>query len=217
MPSSLIVVALVMAWLVVLVPMVVRKRQEIAKTADSTLAARVVRSGSGTDLDHDEAAQLHPDDDAQEDFTMRDTDVDADMDDDLDDLHEPGDDETDGEPRRYRPGRGGYDPEAAARAARAKYAFRQRVVVLMIIAAVVTAIVGAVAMSALWWAHAAIDVGLVGYLSYLRRQVRIEEEIRQRRLARMATPTRRASHARPAEDDYEDDDYQDETPVFVVP
>ena len=32
MPSSLVVVALVLAWLVVLVPMIVRKRQEVAKT-----------------------------------------------------------------------------------------------------------------------------------------------------------------------------------------
>ena len=45
MPSSLIIVALVVAWLLVLVPIVARRRQEVARTADSTLAARVVRSG----------------------------------------------------------------------------------------------------------------------------------------------------------------------------
>src|SRR5439155_22490949 len=49
MPSSLIIVGLVLAWLVVLVPMIVRKRQEVARTADSALAARVVRSGDGVD------------------------------------------------------------------------------------------------------------------------------------------------------------------------
>ena len=47
MPSSLVVVALVVAWLVVLVPMIVRKRQEVAKTGDSELGARVLRSGNG--------------------------------------------------------------------------------------------------------------------------------------------------------------------------
>ena len=45
MPSSLIIVALVVAWLLVLVPIVARRRQEVVRTADSTLAARVVRSG----------------------------------------------------------------------------------------------------------------------------------------------------------------------------
>jgi hypothetical protein len=35
-----------------------------------------------------------------------------------------------------------------------------------------------------WTANGLADVGLIGYLIYLRRQVRIEEEIRQRRLAR---------------------------------
>ena len=51
----------------------------------------------------------------------------------------------DGYARRYRPGRGGFDPEAAAVIARAKYAFRQRVVLAMIIGAIVTAVVAAVA------------------------------------------------------------------------
>ncbi|GGS14857.1 MULTISPECIES: divisome protein SepX/GlpR [Actinokineospora] len=174
MPSSLIVVALVVAWLVVLVPMVVRKRQEIARTTESTLAGRVVRA----------ADEPSDDDDAhvREEFPMDDEQL---ADDDI-------------EPRRYRPGRGGFDPDAAARAARAKYRFRQRVVVLMLLAAVATAVVAGVATPWLWWAHGGIDVLLVGYLTYLRRQVRIEDEIRRRRLARMQAARRH--HARPVED-----------------
>jgi hypothetical protein len=89
-------------------------------------------------------------------------------------------------PPRYRPGRGGFDPEAAALAARARYAFRQRVVLGMLVTAVVTAVVAAVAVPVVWWAHAAVDLALVGYLGYLRRQVRMEEAIRARRAARMA-------------------------------
>ncbi|MGQ0840717.1 divisome protein SepX/GlpR [Actinokineospora sp.] len=200
MPSSLIVVALVVAWLVVLVPMVVRRRQEIARTADSTLAARVVRSGDSHD--HEDTDLHHEADDAREDFAMRDADGVADE---LEDDHQLADD-TD-EPlveRRYRPGRGGFDPDAAARAARAKYTFRQRVVLLMILAAVATAVTAAIAVPAVWWAHGAIDIGLVGYLTYLRRQVRIEEEIRQRRLARMSTARR--SHARPVEHPYAEEE-----------
>lgn len=188
MPSSLVVVALVVAWLVVLVPMIVRKRQEVAKTGDSELAARVVRSGNGeAELDTEEAA-VHEDaeirDDFEEELVAEVTDTSEDV---------PGDDAgqddmsyyDDGYPRRYRPGRGGYDPEAAAVIARAKYAFRQRVVLAMIIGAIATAVLAGVWFVQLWWAHGAIDVVLVSYLVYLRRQVRIEDEIRERRLARM--------------------------------
>ena len=88
--------------------------------------------------------------------------------------------------RRYRPGRGGYDPEVAAQVARAKYVFRQRVVVGLVVAAIVTVVLALTVSSLLWWAHGALDVTVIGYLGYLRRQVQIEEEVRQRRAARLA-------------------------------
>ncbi|MGD9529542.1 MAG: hypothetical protein AB7V44_22490, partial [Pseudonocardia sp.] len=87
---------------------------------------------------------------------------------------------------RYRPGRGGFDPAAAARAARAKYAFRQRMVLTLLVAAVVTAVAAGFLGTPMWWAHAAVDLVLVGYLVHLRRLVRMEEAIRARRAARMA-------------------------------
>ena len=98
--------------------------------------------------------------------------------------------------RTYRPGRGGFDAEAAALTARAKYAARQRVVVLMLVLAVLSALVAVFLMPLVWWVHAAVDLFLVGYLTYLRRQVRIEQEIRERRTARLGT-TRRV-HLQPA-------------------
>jgi hypothetical protein len=217
MPSSLVVVALVLAWLVVLVPMIVRKRQEVAKTGDSELAARVVRSGSGeAEEDTRDEAEY-----SMEEGPMRDTDV---IDEDFGgELADPADaaDESSEEAahdadrdardemsagyydeaelhyaRRYRPGRGGFDPEAAAIIAKAKYAFRQRVVLLMLIGAVATAVAGAVAFPMAWWAHGVIDVVLVSYLVYLRRQVRIETEIRERRLARLQRVRRAQAAAR---------------------
>ncbi|HEV2782165.1 MAG TPA: gephyrin-like molybdotransferase receptor GlpR [Actinophytocola sp.] len=188
MPSSLIIVALVVAWLAVLVPMIVRKRQEIARTADSALAARVVRSG-----DTEEA----------EEAPVRDAE-------DVDQSVEQGAVEPEeAEPfpaapppppaaeRRYRPGRGGFDPEAAAVIARAKYAFRQRVVLAMIVVAVVTGVLAGMVFPILWPPHGMIDATLIGYLVYLRRQVRIEQEIRERRLARMQQARRLREHARP--------------------
>jgi len=175
MPTSLIVVALVVAWLVVLVPMIVRKRQEVARTADTELAARVVRP-------------------AREEFAMAAEEPEVD---DVDLADDPEDLEDDEPQRRYRPGRGGFDPHAAALAAKAKYAFRQRVVVAMILSAIITAVVAAVSVTQLWLLHGGIDLALVSYLGYLRRQVRIEEEIRQRRLARMSTVRRSHAHPRP--------------------
>ncbi|MET0236811.1 MAG: gephyrin-like molybdotransferase receptor GlpR [Kibdelosporangium sp.] len=211
MPSSLIVVALVVAWLVVLVPMIVRKRQEIARTADSALAARVVRKGGAEEADMRDADLIDAEDPVVEDDGndsstepdhALDTTLEADDRDYVD--TDDGADPTHNAPaRRYRPGRGGFDPEAAAMTARAKYAFRQRVVVAMLLLAVGSAVAAAVMYPMVWWAHGAIDIGLVGYLSYLRRQVRIEEEIRQRRLARMAQ-TRRARPAEQATDHHGD-------------
>lgn len=203
MPSSLIVVALVVAWLVVLVPMIVRKRQEIARTADSALAARVVRSGGAEEV---------------EEGPMRDVEeIDADQAP-LGTDAEPADVEpADVEPfvdalsadqaRRYRPGRGGFDPEAAAITAKAKYGFRQRVVLAMIVGAIVTGVLAGIVFPMLWWAHGALDLTLVTYLGYLRRQVRIEEEIRARRLARMSAARRLQSFQRAAaaaEDDVDE-------------
>jgi hypothetical protein len=135
--------------------------------------------------------------DGMDEETTRDEDhVDGDRTDDL--FTHPVDERDDRRwerpPPRYRPGRGGFDPEAAALAARRRYAFRQRVVLTMLIAALVTGVIAAFALPGLWWVHAAVDIALVAYLVYLRRQVRLEEAIRERRAARMAG-TRRPSAA----------------------
>lgn len=88
--------------------------------------------------------------------------------------------------RRYRSGRGGYDPELAAQLARAKYAFRQRVVLGLAFAALAAAALAYIMSGLMWWMHVTLDLMLAGYLGYLRRQVRIEDEVRQRRAARLA-------------------------------
>ncbi|MEV0053301.1 gephyrin-like molybdotransferase receptor GlpR [Saccharopolyspora shandongensis] len=186
MPSSLIFAALAAAWLVVLVPMFARRRQEVSKTTDSALAARVVRRGSGRRPATPGAATT---DEVEEAFGMPDTDRDE-------ALEEIEEHEADGSwrrvhsddvraGRRYRPGRGGFDPEAAALAARVKYARRQRIVLVMLLLAVTTALLAAMVWPVLWWVHGITDLSIVGYLTYLRRQVRIEEDVRSRRLARM--------------------------------
>ncbi|MGQ0774440.1 MAG: divisome protein SepX/GlpR [Pseudonocardiales bacterium] len=173
MPSSLIFAALAAAWLVVLVPMVAKRRQEVVRITESALASRVLNRQATyrAVLQHDQEVPMM--DEAE---------------------WESAPDE-----RRYRPGRGGYDPEAAELAARERYLFRQRVVLGLLVGAVVTLVLGFAVSSLFWWMHAALDGALVGYLCYLRRQVRIEQELRSRRAARMsgsrgpAVPTASAS------------------------
>ena len=164
MPSSLIFAALAAAWLIVLVPIFARRRQEVSRTTDTALAARVVRRGS----DRPPAGSESPATDrVREEHAMPEHDRDRAGGNDIDDRYEH-DDRHDVEPddgygdhgygeyeddearqvhsddvragRRYRPGRGGFDPEAAAQAARAKYAHRQRTVLLLLIAAITTAV-----------------------------------------------------------------------------
>ncbi|WP_410669563.1 gephyrin-like molybdotransferase receptor GlpR [Amycolatopsis sp. cmx-4-68] len=200
MPSSVIIVALAAAWLVVLVPMVARRRQQVARTADSALAARVVRSGRNEDREEfamsDAPGKSRPS--VEDDLAELAAELDEDFEEpEPDPLPQPN---RSPRPERdrpgYRPGRGGFDPEAAEIAARAKYSFRQRVVVILLVIAVATAAVAGFLIPLAWWGHGVIDVVLVGYLVYLRRQVRIEEEIRQRRLARFNS-TRAPRHPAP--------------------
>jgi hypothetical protein len=220
MPSSVIIVALAAAWLVVLVPMVARKRQQVARTADSALAARVVRSGRNEDREEfamsEETVKSRP---SVED-DLAELEADLELEDDYEEpepqpLPQPSRAErAERERAGYRPGRGGFDPEAAEIAARAKYGFRQRIVVSLLAIAVITAAVAGFLIPLVWWGHGAIDVALVGYLVYLRRQVRIEEEIRQRRLARFNStraPRRPAPRPSAPEESFEDDEPVEET------
>ncbi len=236
MPSSLIIVALVVAWLLVLVPIAARRRQEVAKTADSTLAARVVRSGGVSakveeaftmsdsserdtenpqhqtdqeelelaleledeldeaELDDFDDEDLEPDElDARNADELTAEDYDNDLEDEyvdedevVDEYYEDEDyDDQRRSHRPYRPGRGGFDPAAAAASARAKYAIRQRIVLVIIVLAIAMAVLAVLTKPILWWAHGLLDAGLISYLSYLRRQVRIEDDIRRRRSARL--------------------------------
>lgn len=184
MPSSLIFAALAAAWLVVLVPMVAKRQREVVRTAESALASRVLRRP-----DLPRAAPRHGQEVRMSSGRIA-------------QRKEPPLDERD--ERRYRLGRGGYDPELAAQLARAKYAFRQRVVLGLAVGAFTTVVLAYTVSGLLWWVHAALDMALVGYLGYLRRQVRIEDEVRQRRAARLAgsqakSPATEVLHEVPAD------------------
>lgn len=216
MPSSLIFTGLVVLWLLILVPAVARHQQEVARPSGASLEGRVLtRPGRrhahrnqgrrGGRLLTDEGDTVDPDRQDDDDpgrpwvstarAARRDV---AEAEAEPDDVAEPDaeldDDDSGGEPGvrwerpppRYRPGRGGFDPEEDAEKARARYAVRQRIVLTLLVCALLTGVAAAAAFPVVWWAHGAIDLALVVYLVYLRRQVRIEAAIRASRAARMA-------------------------------
>jgi hypothetical protein len=228
----MIFASLVVLWLLILVPAVARHRQEVARPSVAALSGRVLarsprrRSQEDGMVERDETVvdaarvvtatrtaevrvpsartELRFDDAEPTEDRAAGVGDDAVDDEAGEDWAEDRSDDRLWErpPARYRAGRGGFDAEAAALTARARYAFRQRVVLAMLVLAVATGVAAGVALPVLWWAHGAVDVLLVGYLVYLRRQVRMEEAIRARRAARMAG-TRRPSAA----DDPELDDW----------
>lgn len=213
MPSSILFAALSVAWLAVLVPMFARRRQEVSRTTDAALAARVVRRGGA-----EAPAETKPEAREETPELFDDPGDEADVDPDLYDEHwtedrsHPvhGEDVRAG--RRYRPGRGGFDPEAAALAAKAKYTRRQRIVLLMLLLAITTALVAALTVPLAWWGHGGVDLILMAYLTYLRRQVRIEADVRNRRLARLSAARDTAEPGEYETREYETDDEPDPVP-----
>lgn len=92
-----------------------------------------------------------------------------------------------------RPGRGGYDPEAAEATRAYRYRQRRRITFILLIATAVFTLAALLTVSVFWVGAVVSFVLLAGYLTYLRRQVRIEAAIRQRRMERL----QRARQIRP--------------------
>jgi hypothetical protein len=96
-------------------------------------------------------------------------------------------------PVPHRPGRGGFDPEAAEATRAYRYRQRRRVTLILLIATVGFSVAAALVLNWLWIGAGLCFALLVGYLAYLRRQVRIEAAIRQKRMERL----QRARQIRP--------------------
>lgn len=75
---------------------------------------------------------------------------------------------------------------AAAAVSARKYRFRKRMLTAMVALMVLTAVLSFTVSPTLWWSCGAVAGVLVLYLAYLRRQTRIEEQVRRRRQQRMA-------------------------------
>lgn len=74
---------------------------------------------------------------------------------------------------------------AAAVSAR-KYRFRRRVLTALATLMVLTAVLSFTVSPSLWWSCGVTAGAMVIYLAYLRRQTRIEEQVRRRRQQRLA-------------------------------
>jgi hypothetical protein len=83
--------------------------------------------------------------------------------------------------RRHR-----YDPDKAAAAVARKYAARKRLLMLMALTLVLSSATAFLVTPAAWWFFSIASAVTVLYLGYLRRQTRIEERVRRRRMQRMA-------------------------------
>ncbi|WP_461167383.1 divisome protein SepX/GlpR [Tsukamurella serpentis] len=94
--------------------------------------------------------------------------------------------------------RGGFDPENDARITEARFRFRQRVTLVLGVLAVVALGAGLMNVPFAWYGLGAVVLALALYLTYLRRTVRIEAEIRRRRTARLERARR--ERAREAEE-----------------
>ncbi|RFD23853.1 hypothetical protein MUBE_14740 [Mycobacterium uberis] len=79
-----------------------------------------------------------------------------------------------------------YDTKTAIAVSARKYAFRKRVLMVMAILLVGSATAAFEVNSSAWWVCGGGTAVTVFYLAYLRRQTRIEEKVRRRRIHRMA-------------------------------
>jgi hypothetical protein len=79
-----------------------------------------------------------------------------------------------------------YESSTAAAVSARKYRFRKRVLVIMAVLLVGTSAAAFLLSPSAWYACGAVGAVTLLYLAYLRRQTRIEERLRRRRMQRMA-------------------------------
>ena len=79
-----------------------------------------------------------------------------------------------------------FDTKTAAAVSARKYAFRKRVLMVMAVILVGSATAAFEVTPTAWWVCGSATAMTLLYLAYLRRQTRIEEKVRRRRMQRMA-------------------------------
>ncbi|GGC68054.1 hypothetical protein IEU95_02965 [Hoyosella rhizosphaerae] len=197
MPNSFLWLGLVALSFFVLVPMMVNLSEPIFRVGDRVVGTRVLHHGgarlrptrqllsSGLPIDGTEFARIELNVSYGEDQVgMRRNDNESGFASGPD-LAANADGEQAVDAAARRRGRGGYDPEADALASAARYALRQRIVIGLAATIVLSAVVAIIFIPAFWYVSGFATVSLAGYLVYLRTQVRIERDIRERRMSRL--------------------------------
>jgi hypothetical protein len=140
-----------------------------AQDADDVVVADVTESESDAEADQDDryeyvedSSGLEPEEDDDEDEDSREFVA----------------------PARSRQRR--FDTKTAAAVSARKYAFRKRVLMVMAVFLVGTATAAFEVSPTAWWVCGSATGVTLLYLAYLRRQTRIEEKVRRRRMQRMA-------------------------------
>jgi hypothetical protein len=78
-----------------------------------------------------------------------------------------------------------YESKTAAAVSARKFRFRKRVLLVMSVLLVASAVAAYVVSPTFWWACGTVGAITILYLGYLRRQTRIEAQVRRRRAQRM--------------------------------
>ncbi|GAB7068494.1 hypothetical protein H7J06_30385 [Mycobacterium hodleri] len=78
-----------------------------------------------------------------------------------------------------------YETKTAAAVSARKFKFRKRVLMVMSVLLLLTAVAAYVVSTTFWWFCGTVGAVTILYLAYLRRQTRIEEQVRRRRAQRM--------------------------------
>jgi hypothetical protein len=78
-----------------------------------------------------------------------------------------------------------YESKTAAKVAARKFAFRKRMLMVMSVLLLASAIAAYVVSLTFWWVCGTVGAVTLLYLGYLRRQTRIEEQVRRRRAQRL--------------------------------
>jgi hypothetical protein len=78
-----------------------------------------------------------------------------------------------------------YESKTAAAVTARKFRFRKRMLLAMSVVLLTSALAAYLVSSTFWWACGTVGAITILYLGYLRRQTRIEEQVRRRRAQRM--------------------------------
>jgi hypothetical protein len=78
-----------------------------------------------------------------------------------------------------------FESKTAVAVAARKFAFRKRMLMAMSVLLLASAVAGYLVSPTFWWVCGSVGGVTVLYLAYLRRQTRIEEQVRRRRAQRM--------------------------------